>query len=87
MLDGVIHEERRSKMKTTTLLLTLTLLLGACAPSPYEQQKAAMYRAGMQQPTAFLRPPEIDVGNVNSTIVGTINPANLGQGGIAGGHQ
>ena len=63
-------------MKTTTLLLTLTLLLGACASSPYQQQKAA-----------FLRPPGIDVGNVNSTIAGTINPANLGQGGIAGGHQ
>jgi hypothetical protein len=32
--------------------------------------------------TAWLRPPGIDVGNVNSSIVGTINPANLGQGGI-----
>ena len=31
---------------------------------------------------AYLRPPGIDVGNVNSSIVGTINPANLGQGGI-----
>ena len=31
---------------------------------------------------AWLRPPGIDVGNVNSSIVGTINPANLGQGGI-----
>lgn len=62
-------------MKTTTLLLTLTLLLGACTSSPYQQQNAA-----------YLRPPGIDVGNVNSTIVGTINPANLGQGGIAGGH-
>jgi len=30
----------------------------------------------------WLRPPGIDVGNVNSSIVGTINPANLGQGGI-----
>ncbi len=55
-------------MKRTTLLLTLTLLLGACASSPYQQQKAA-----------FVRPPGIDVGNVNSSIVGTINPANLGQ--------
>jgi starvation-inducible outer membrane lipoprotein len=55
-------------MKTTTLLLTLTLLLAACASSPHQQQKAA-----------FLRPSEIDVGNVNSSIVGTINPANLGQ--------
>ena len=33
-------------------------------------------------PAAFLRPPGIDVGNVNSAITGTINPANLGQGGI-----
>jgi starvation-inducible outer membrane lipoprotein len=65
-------------MKTTTLLLTLTLLLGACAQSPYEQQNTT---------AAFLRPPGIDVGNVNSTIVGTINPANLGQGGIvSSGH-
>jgi hypothetical protein len=32
--------------------------------------------------SAWLRPPGIDVGNVNSSIVGTINPANLGQGGI-----
>jgi hypothetical protein len=32
--------------------------------------------------TAWLRPPGIDVGNVNSSITGTINPANLGQGGI-----
>ena len=30
----------------------------------------------------YLRPPGIDVGNVNSSIVGTINLANLGQGGI-----
>jgi hypothetical protein len=58
-------------MKTTILLLTLTLLFGACAQSPYQQQNAA-----------FLRPPGIDVGNVNSTIAGTVNPANLGQGGI-----
>jgi len=57
-----------SKMKTRTLLLTLTLLLGACTSSPYQQQKAAS-----------LRPSGIDVGNVNSSIVGTINPANLGQ--------
>jgi hypothetical protein len=63
-------------MKTTIPLLTLTLLLGACAPSPYQQQNAA-----------FLRPPGIDVGNVNSTIAGTVNPANLGQGGIvSSGH-
>jgi hypothetical protein len=63
-------------MKTTILLLTLTLLLGACAQSPYQQQNAA-----------FLRPPGIDVGNVNSTIAGTVNPANLGQGGIvSSGH-
>ena len=62
-------------MKTTTLLLTLTLILEACTSSPYQQQKAA------------LRPSGIDVGNVNGAIVGTINPANLGQGGIAGGHQ
>ena len=63
-------------MKTTTLLLTLTLLLEACAQSPYQQRNAA-----------FLRPPGIDVGNVNSTIAGTINPANLGQGGIvSSGH-
>ena len=33
-------------------------------------------------PSAWLRPPGIDVGNVNSSITGTINPANLGQGGI-----
>ena len=58
-----------SKMKTITLLLlTLTFLLGACASSSYQQQKAAS-----------LRPSGIDVGNVNSSIVGTINPANLGQ--------
>jgi starvation-inducible outer membrane lipoprotein len=58
-----------SKMKTTTLLLlTLTLLLGACASSSYQQQNAAS-----------LRPSGIDVGNVNTSIVGTINPANLGQ--------
>jgi hypothetical protein len=57
-----------SKMKTTLLLLTLTLLLGACASSSYQQQNAA-----------FVRPSGIDVGNVNSSIVGTINPANLGQ--------
>ena len=32
--------------------------------------------------TAFFRPPGVDVGNVNSTIVGTVNPGNLGVGGI-----
>ena len=38
-------------------------------------------------PSAWLRPPGIDVGNVNSAIVGTINPANLGQGGIVSPEQ
>jgi len=38
-------------------------------------------------PSAYLRPPGIDVGNVNSTIIGTINPANLGQGGIVSPEQ
>jgi hypothetical protein len=37
-----------------------------------------------QTETAFFRPPGVDVGNVNSTIVGTVNPANLGNGGIVG---
>ena len=32
--------------------------------------------------TAFFRPPGVDVGNVNSNIVGTVNPGNLGNGGI-----
>lgn len=32
--------------------------------------------------TAFFRPPGVDVGNVNSNIVGTVNPGNLGGGGI-----
>jgi hypothetical protein len=35
-----------------------------------------------QAETAFFRPPGVDVGNVNSTIVGTVNPANVGAGGI-----
>jgi hypothetical protein len=34
--------------------------------------------------TAFFRPPGVDVGNVNSTIVGTVNPGNIGGGGIVG---
>jgi hypothetical protein len=34
--------------------------------------------------TAFFRPPGVDVGNVNSTIVGTVNPGNIGSGGIVG---
>ena len=38
-------------------------------------------------PSAWLRPPGIDVGNVNSSIIGTINPANLGQGGIVSPEQ
>jgi len=62
-------------MKTIPLLLILTLLLEACASSPHQQQKAVA-----------LRPSGIDVGNVNGSIAGTINPASLGQGGIAGGH-
>jgi FecR protein len=38
---------------------------------------------GLEQgETAFFRPPGVDVGNVNSTIVGTVNPANVGAGGI-----
>jgi hypothetical protein len=36
----------------------------------------------VEAPSAFVRPPGIDVGNVNGAIAGTINPANLGQGGI-----
>lgn len=35
-----------------------------------------------QAETAFFRPPGVDVGNVNSNIVGTVNPGNLGTGGI-----
>jgi FecR protein. len=34
--------------------------------------------------TAFFRPPGVDVGNVNSPIVGTVNPGNIGSGGIVG---
>ena len=30
----------------------------------------------------YVRPGGVDVGNVNSSITGTINPANLGQGGV-----
>jgi hypothetical protein len=41
---------------------------------------------GVQAPTetAFFRPPGVDVGNINSTIVGTVNPGNIGSGGIVG---
>ncbi len=41
---------------------------------------------GLQAPTetAFFRPPGVDVGNINSTIVGTVNPGNIGSGGIVG---
>jgi len=49
-----------------------TLFMGCETPSSNQ----AVARA------AYVRPPGIDVGNVNSSIVGTINPANLGQGGI-----
>lgn len=40
----------------------------------------------MQAPTetALFRPPGVDVGNINSTIVGTVNPGNIGAGGIVG---
>jgi hypothetical protein len=34
--------------------------------------------------TAFFPPPGVDVGNINSTIVGTVNPGNIGTGGIVG---
>jgi hypothetical protein len=33
---------------------------------------------------ALLRPPGVDVGNINSTIVGTVNSGNIGSGGIVG---
>ena len=39
---------------------------------------------GLQTQTAFFRPPGVDVGNINSTIVGTVNPGNIGSGGIVG---
>jgi hypothetical protein len=39
---------------------------------------------GLQTETAFFRPPGVDVGNINSTIVGTVNPGNIGSGGIVG---
>jgi hypothetical protein len=31
--------------------------------------------------TAFFRPPGVDAGNVNTTAIGTINPANVGAAG------
>jgi hypothetical protein len=31
--------------------------------------------------TAFFRPPGVDAGNVNTTAIGTINPANVGSSG------
>ncbi len=38
----------------------------------------------LETPTAFFPPPGVDVGNINSTIVGTVNPGNIGTGGIVG---
>ena len=39
---------------------------------------------GLQPPTemAFFRPSGVDVGNINSNIIGAINPGNIGGGGI-----
>jgi hypothetical protein len=51
----------------------ITTLFIACETTPSGRVEA---------PAAFARPSGIDVGNVNSSIAGTINPGNLGQGGI-----
>jgi hypothetical protein len=40
------------------------------------------YLAWSKQETAFFRPPGVDVGNVNSTIVGTVNPAMLARAAL-----
>ncbi len=37
--------------------------------------------------TAFFRPPGVDVGNINSNIIGTINPGNIGAGGVVSPEQ
>ncbi len=44
---------------------------------------------GLQPPTetAFFRPPGVDVGNINSNIIGTINPGNIGAGGVVSPEQ
>jgi len=57
------------------------IVQAAIAAEPYARE-CILAAAGQAPAEAFLRPPGIDVGNVNSSIVGTINPANLGQGGI-----
>jgi hypothetical protein len=57
------------------------IVQAAIAADPYARE-CILAAAGQAPAEAFLRPPGIDVGNVNSSIVGTINPANLGQGGI-----
>jgi hypothetical protein len=57
------------------------IIQAAIAAEPYARE-CILAAAGQAPAEAFLRPPGIDVGNVNSAITGTINPANLGQGGI-----
>jgi len=58
------------------------IVRAAIDAEPYARECILAAAGRAEAPAAFLRPPGIDVGNVNSAITGTINPANLGQGGI-----
>lgn len=52
----------------------------AAAPSARACILAAAGQTETQ--TAWLRPPGVDAGNINSSAIGTINPANIGAGGV-----
>lgn len=59
------------------------IVKAALEAEPYARE-CILAAAGMGDgsQTAFLRPPGVDAGNINSTAIGTINPGNLGQGNV-----
>ena len=57
----------------------------AAAPSARACILAAAGQTETQ--TAFFRPPGVDAGNINSSAIGTINPANIGAVGIVVTHE
>ncbi len=55
----------------------------AADPSARQCILAAAGRSAETETAFFRPPPGIDVGNINSTAIGTINPGNVGEGTVS----
>ncbi|HEX7517231.1 MAG TPA: hypothetical protein VF345_08085 [Chthoniobacterales bacterium] len=58
------------------------IVRAAIAAYPFARECILAAAGQTETETAFFRPPGVDAGNINSSAIGTINPANIGAGGV-----